>query len=245
MPMIAVATMTWVRTALEEARLRRSLERLAGAGLPVAVADADTSPAFSRFLETLPGCRVAAPRDGGLVGQVKASIELAATFGASQVLYTEPDKEAFFGPLLDSFTRRASEVGGGGVVLAARSDESLQTFPPMQRFTEGVINHLCAVHIGVVGDYSYGPFIMDRALLPHVSALDGGLGWGWRPSTFLAAHRLGLRVVHLADDYPCPAEDLDEDERERAHRMRQLSQNILGLVDARPAQPERGESRLG
>jgi hypothetical protein len=241
--MIAVATMTWVRSDVEEARLRRSLERLSAAGLPVAVADAGTSPAFAQFLDVLPGCRVAAPRERGLVGQVKASIALAATFGPSQILYTEPDKEAFFGSLLDGFLRRAAEAGGAGVVLAARSEESFQTFPPMQRFTEGVINHLCAAQIGVVGDYSYGPFIIDRALFPHVATLDGSLGWGWRPSTFLAAHRRGLRVVHLADDYPCPGDDRGEDEGERAHRMRQLSQNILGLIDPQSARPDTTTAR--
>jgi hypothetical protein len=84
--------------------------------------------------------------------------------------------------------------------------------------------------IGIRGDYSYGPFVMHRALVQHVSGLEGHLGWGWRHSTFLAASRSGQRVVPVYGDYPCPPDQCDEDDGERRHRLRQLSQNILGLV---------------
>jgi hypothetical protein len=47
--LIAVATITWARTPLEEERLRRSLEQLAKVRLPVAVADAGTVPTFTQF----------------------------------------------------------------------------------------------------------------------------------------------------------------------------------------------------
>jgi hypothetical protein len=40
-----------------------------------------------------------------------------------------------------------------------------------------------------------------------------------------------LRVVQLTDDYPCPPDQRHEDDRERTHRLRQLSQNILGLIE--------------
>ena len=58
----------------------------------------------------------------------------------------------------------------------------------------------------------------------------GNLGWGWRHAVFHAAHRGGLRVEHVIDDYPCPPDQRVEDDAERTHRLRQLSDNIRGLI---------------
>ena len=229
----AVATITWARTAAEEALLRRSLQALAGIGWPVAVADAGTNSAFAEFLDSLPSFSVTTPSERGLVAQVKASVTLAATFATPFVLYSEPDKQPFFDEGLRNFVRRAGETRDGGelgVALAARSAGSFETYPPMQRYTEGVINDLCGAFVGRKGDYSYGPFIMSRALLPRIAMLPNELGWGWRHAVFHAAHRAGLRVEHVIDDYPCPPDQRVEDDAERTHRLRQLSDNIRGLI---------------
>jgi hypothetical protein len=228
---VAIATITWVRDAGEEALLARALDCLADAGMPVAVADRGASATFTTRLERLPGFRVTVPAEKGLVSQVQAAVELAASFDRPFVLYTEPDKEYFFAHRLAGFVRDAPGEPGTGVVLASRSEDSFQTFPEVQRYTESVINHLCAQLTGCPGDYSYGPFLMHRALLPQLRQLEPRLGWGWRHATFLAAHRRGLRVVQLTDDYPCPPDQRHEDDRERTHRLRQLSQNILGLIE--------------
>jgi hypothetical protein len=89
---------------------------------------------------------------------------------------------------------------------------------------------LCGSVLGVRGDYSYGPFLMAAALLPRVVELDPTLGWGWRHRIFLNAKRDGRCIVHVAGDYACPPDQRSEDDDERAHRLRQLSQNIMGLV---------------
>jgi hypothetical protein len=228
---VAVATITWARSPDEERLLRRSLRLLAAAGLPVVVADAGGSPAFTAFLGQLPAFCVTVPGPDGLVSQVQASIEGAARLGRPYLLYVEPDKERFFESALRDFIARAPDGGGAGVVLASRTDASFSTFPPMQRYAEGVINHLCGQLVERTGDYSYGPFLMSRTLAPHVASLEPRLGWGWRHSTFRAAHRAGLQVHHVAGDYECPPEQRVEDEAERAHRLRQLAQNLLGLLD--------------
>jgi hypothetical protein len=101
----------------------------------------------------------------------------------------------------------------------------------VQRYTEGVINHLCGELLGAAGDYSYGPFLMNRGLLPYIANLHPRLGWGWRHFMFRAASREGLSVLHGVGDYPCPPGQRWEDEAERRHRMRQLSENILGLIE--------------
>jgi hypothetical protein len=231
--MVAVATITWARTPVEEGRLRRSLARLAGVGVPVAVADANTSRDFAAFLARLPGCRVTVPSSRGLTAQVAASLGLAGGFGRRFILYTEPDKELFFGRPIRDFVRCAETVYEGrelGVALAARSAESFRTYPRMQRYTEGVINRLCGDLLGCRGDYSYGPFLLNHTLLPHLRTLEQDLGWGWRHFAFRAAHRLGLPVVHVTGEHPCPSDQRTEDDAERTHRLRQLSENIRGLI---------------
>ncbi len=228
--LVSVATITWARTEDEEAVLCGSLTALSETGLRVSVADAGTNASFTRFLRSLPGFVVTVPGERGLVAQVKASLDAAARFEMPFVLYTEPDKEVFFaGPLAD-FIGRAEAERDTGVVLAARSEASFNTFPPMQRYTEGVINHLCGELIGRVGDYSYGPFLLNRGLLPTLAELPPKTGWGWRPFVFLAAHRRKLRVSHIVGDYSCPPDQREEDDEERAHRLRQLGENISGLL---------------
>ena len=228
---VAVATVTWARSAAEGDLLVRSLEVLAAAGLPVAVADRGTSASFAECLTRLPGVCVTVPAEQGLVAQVRASLATAAESGRRFILYVESDKEQFIGAGMHEFIRRAPDGHDVGVVLAARSPESVQTFPAMQRYTEGVIDYLAGELIGSVGDYSYGPFLMNSSLLPHLAGIEGRLGWGWRHFAFLTAHRRGLRVHHVSGDYPCPPDQRHESAADRTHRMRQLSQNILGLID--------------
>jgi hypothetical protein len=228
---IAVATITWAQSPHDEQLLARSLGLLANHGLPVAVADRGTSISFGEVLRSLPNVSVTVPSEPGLVPQVQAALELAAAFGTRFILYVEPDKELFFGSRMAAFTESARDGQDAGVVIAARSAASFRTFPPMQQYTEGVINHLCGEMIGLPGDYSYGPFLLNRELVPHVSGIGSRLGWGWRHFAFLTAHRLGLRVLHITGDYPCPPDQRGEGAVDRAHRLRQLSQNILGLLD--------------
>lgn len=227
---VAVATITWARSPAEETVLRRSLERLATNGLPVAIADRGERPAFTAFLERLPGVVVSVPATRGLVAQVQASLASAVTFDRPFTLYVEPDKELFFADAMADFVRRAPDARDIGVVLASRSDEAFTTFPPMQRYTEGIVNHLCAELLGPAGDYAYGPFLIARMLLPAIAALDPALGWGWRPAAFAAAQAAGLRLVHLTGDYTCPPDQRSEGDDERVHRLRQLSENIRGLI---------------
>ena len=228
---IAIATITWARSPGEEALLRRSLTLLANTRCPVAVADTATSAPFAEFLRQLPGFHIDVPSEQGLVPQIKVSLQLAVTLGRPFILYTEPDKDLFFAERMTEFVRLAPDERDVGVVLASRSPESFATFPPMQRYTEGVMNTLCAELIGIAGDYSYGPFLMNGALVPHVQRLQHDVGWGWRPFVFRAAHRECLRLIHVQDDHPCPPGQQCEDEAERAHRIRQLAHNILGLLE--------------
>jgi len=225
---VAVATLTWVRSEAEEHVLRGALEALSRHSLPVAVADKGSSPEFTTFLEGLPGFKVIRNVDGGLVAQVRAAMSCAAQFGRSHILYTEPDKRDFFAARLSTFLSAAPNAD---LVIAARDAASFSTYPPWQRRAERIINDLCADLIGIEGDYSYGPFLMPSGMATRLEDMEPSRGWGWRHKLFLAARRSGRSIVHVAAHHPCPPDGVNEDAAERAHRLRQLSQNILGLVE--------------
>lgn len=228
---VAVATMTWARSPSEQLLLRRAVAQLAASGMPVAVADRGEDAAFLAFLQSLPSVTVVVPPVCGLIAQVKASMELAARYDLPFILYTEPDKEAFITHELGAFVDAAPDEPGIGVVLAARSAHSFSTFPPTRRYVEEIVNARCSAVLGSIGDYTYGPFLMNRALLPVFGCLNGELGWGWRLKVLRAAQQRGLRIVHQCGDYGCPIEQRAEDDEERRHCLRQMRQNLAALED--------------
>ena len=84
--------------------------------------------------------------------------------------------------------------------------------------------------VGQPGDYSYGPFLLNPRLAPYLNAVPGDIGWGWRHYLFALAARLGLRIAHIVDDLPCPDDQRVDDPAERGHRLKQLTQNVSGLL---------------
>ena len=229
-PATAVATVTLVREPREGELLRRALTLLARFELPLVVCDGGSGQDFVAFLRSLPRTTVVDAVERGLTGQVRAALSAASASGPRFVLYTESDKEEFFERRLSGFLEHAPTADDPGVVLAARSDAAFATFPAMQRFAEGTINRLCGEFLGAKGDYSYGPFLLRRDLTVHVNSAGQDLGWGWRHLVFAVAARLGERIVHVADHHACPADQRGEDDVQRLHRLRQLGQNVNGLL---------------
>jgi hypothetical protein len=227
---VAVATMTWARDTEEEELLRESLPLLAGLNLPVFVTDGGSGAAFVDFLRSLPNFKLCDPPRRGPQEQAGQSMLAAQESGRGFVLYTEPDKGDFFRRVLREFISSAPGVEDVGVVLASRSGDSFKTFPEFQRRTEEAINLCCAEVVGARFDFSYGPFLMGRALAGSLQSAPRGLGWGWRPYAFGTARRLGYRVESLVRDLPCPPAQRDDTPRERLLRMRQLAQSVEGLV---------------
>jgi hypothetical protein len=235
---VAVATVTLARDAGEEVLLRRSLERLAQLGAAVFVADGGSGAAFRAFLDGLGTFTVVDPEGRGLVAQARASLGAAAASGARVILYTEPDKEQFFAGGLADFVERAPDDPHVGVAVASRSAASYATYPPMQRRVEAMVNDLTGEIVGTVADYSFGPFVLNPALVSDLRHVEAQIGWGWRPFVFATAQRRGFRVQHVEGEFPCPPDQREEDAGERLHRMRQLSQNVAGLVLALTLPPE-------
>jgi hypothetical protein len=225
---ICVATVTWARDTDEEALIRRALTTLSAAALPIVVADGGSSSRFVSSLRRVPHLTFAEPEGRGLVPQVKAALAAAARLQYEFILYTESDKQMFFEQKLERFLLNPPAADDVGVVIAARSDESFATFPRTQRVTESAINALTGDVVGHQGDYSYGPFLLNRRLAGYLDPLPADIGWGWRHYLFAVIARLGLRVVHVIDDLPCPQEQRADVERE--HRLKQLTQNVSGLL---------------
>ena len=84
--------------------------------------------------------------------------------------------------------------------------------------------------MGGEGGYSFGPFLMHRKLVELLELAPDTIGWGWRRFLFAMAKRKRMPVVLLPGDYPCPPDQREEQEIDRAHRLDQLDQNLLGLM---------------
>lgn len=230
---VAVATMTWARDAAEERLLRESLTLLAEFGAPVFVTDGGSGGPFLEFLHAVPHFRVFESGAPGAWPQARTSIGAAADATAARfILYTEPDKRDFFRDSLREFISEAPSGGDVGVVLASRSAESFATFPEFQRQTETAINRCCAEVLGVEADFTYGPFLLNRALVPHLGRAADSIGWGWRPYAFGTARARGYSVRHVEGRLPCPPEQREDGRAERLYRVKQLGQNIRGLLDS-------------
>ena len=227
-PPITVATMTLAATAAEEALLEQSVRELAHHGWPVVLTDGGSTDAFVSRLRDIPG--VCVQSAVGLVPQIAASITGALRSGASFVLYTEPDKMAFFAGHIEDFGARSRDVGLQAVCLAARSAAAFRTYPQHQQATEAIINARCSEAFGLPGDYSYGPFVVSRELAARLTAVPERLGWGWRHFAFAVAHRLGYSLAMVEGPYDCPVAQQYEDCGYRADRDRQLRQNLEGLA---------------
>jgi hypothetical protein len=234
---VAIATMTLARDAREQELLCGALRDLAAAGLPVYVTDGGSGADLVDELRRFPNVTLCERTADGLWPQARRSLQAARNSGARFVLYTEPDKKAFFGEQLETFIAEATDDSLTGVVLASRSQASLATFPAFQQYTESVINRCCAEVIGQSFDYSYGPFLLQPAIVDRLNALEDRIGWGWRTFTFGIAHRLGLRVEQLLKGCACPADQREESHR--VYRMSQLAQSVEGVVLSTKASLER------
>jgi hypothetical protein len=226
---VCIATISWARNEEEENTLSESLTGLAGLGIPVYITDGGSSERFRKCLNSFPNFSVQQAK--GLWPQAKNSIRAAQQSGAHFILYTEPDKFEFFSNHLSNLLGQPVD-DKTGVLLASRSSQAFSTFPSFQQMTETTINNCCKEVIGTDIDYCYGPFLFNVKLIRYLDALDDNCGWGWRPFVFAMAHRLGLRVESFKGDFYCPADQRQDDEGERIYRMKQLTQNINGLVQA-------------
>ncbi|MBE7174012.1 MAG: hypothetical protein INR73_25790 [Williamsia sp.] len=227
---LSIATMTLVRDSEEEQLLRDSLEALARFNLPVYITDGGSPLPFLEFLQGFPNFTLVEGAASGLFAQVKHSLSAAYASGTPYILYTEPDKIFFFEKGLSRFLEQATLDEQSGILLASRSAAGLGSYPAFQQMTETAINNCCTELTGQPLDYTYGPFLLNRRLVNYLGEAREDLGWGWRPYLFGIAHRLGLTLQEFREDFLCPPAQQQDSPRERIYRMRQLEQNIRGIV---------------
>jgi len=225
---VSVATISWARNEQEEQVLKTSLRHLAVSGLPVYIADGGSSPRFLQFLNSFSNFTVLHAK--GLWPQAKASITSAAK-ETEVVLYTEPDKLDFFSMYLSKMVQQKWNKSTG-VIIASRSTKGFSTFPIFQQLTEHTINQCCKEIIGKNIDYCYGPFLFNSRLMSFMNSIKDDCGWGWRPYLFTIAHRLSFDIQSYQEDFSCPIDQRIDNEEERIYRMKQLTQNLNGLIEA-------------
>jgi hypothetical protein len=242
---LSIVTMTWARDESEEALLRSSLESLARLNIPVIVTDGGSNAGFTGFLRSFPQFTVFEQKTGGLWSQIRHGLLAAYRKDVQHICYTEPDKEQFFREGLSHLISQSEMMTDDtGVLLAARSEKGFNTFPAFQRMSETTINNCCAELTGFPFDYTYGPFIFNRKLLPYLVNLPDDIGWGWRTAVFGVAGRMGCNIEVITDDYSCPVSQRDEPAAEKIYRMRQLSQSVQGVVQATMVDFNEIDSRL-
>lgn len=226
---LVIATMTWARDKEEEQLLRLALKQLSSSGIPVFITDGGSPEAFINDIKGFNKFNVVPPAKEGLWPQVRNSFQLAYDSGAPFIFHTEPDKYDFFKGLPELLTNM--EVNEEtGVALVTRSAAGMASFPAFQQMTEAAINDCCAEVIKRHIDYTYGPFVLNRNVIPYLQALPDDIGWGWRPYVFNIAARIGLQITGKEGDYFCPEAQQADDAAERLYRMKQLMQSIQGLV---------------
>jgi hypothetical protein len=229
---ISIATMTWARDEYEEQLLRDSMRCLAQSNIPVMVTDGGSGKEFLNYLRRFKNFNVSKIKKPSVFGQIRVSLARAFEHDGKFILYTESDKLSFFEQRLNDFISQAPDSDQAGVILAARSQKSLESFPASQIYTETVINHLCAEIIGKRMDFCYGPLLINRSLIPHLGLLDEEVGWGWRFFLYGLAKRLGYKIIPVEDEYLCPPEQQTDNQAQLIHRMNQLSQNLKGLISS-------------
>ena len=227
---LSIATITWARDEAEEMLLRESLQQLAALEIPVFITDGGSRQEFLDFLQGYPHFNVFKADAKGLWAQAKSSLEQAHNSGSAFILYTEPDKYNFFKKLLTRMLDEVAVEESTGIIMAARSASGFSTFPAFQRMTETTINNCCAEVVGTTMDYTYGPFLLNSKLVPLMKQAKEDVGWGWRPYAFIIASRMSYKVEAYVDDFSCPPEQRVDHPSERIYRMRQLNQNIDGIL---------------
>lgn len=227
---ISVATITLVRDDEEEQLLREAMEVLARFDIPVYITDGGSPAHFLDFLKGFPNFILSETSAKCLFAQVMNSLSVAYEKGASCILYSEPDKKYFFENGLSGFLDQAYVHEQTGIILASRSGAGFASYPAFQQMSETTINNCCAEVTGHHLDYTYGPFLLSRQLVPYLKLVNEDIAWGWRPFVFGIAHRLGLTLEEFTGEFFCPPSQQQDSPAERLYRMRQLEQNIRGTV---------------
>jgi hypothetical protein len=229
-PKLSIATITWARNEDEVSLLQSSLTQLSEFNVPIFVTDAGSTMNFTEFLLDCKNINLHPEPVKGVWPQTNVSLTAAYRSGSEFVLYTEPDKLQFFSTHLQSLINRIEVKNKTGVVLYSRTTNAFNSFPAFQQMTETAINNCCAELLGNNTDYTYGLFILRREIIPVLSQLPENIGWGWRPFAFNLCKRLRYDVECMEGDFFCPHEQTEDHPQERVYRMKQLKENIEGLV---------------
>lgn len=228
---LSVSTITLARNKNEAVKICDSLKVLSK-HFPIVVAvDGGSSPSFLKDIRNIPHVRILSEK-GGLVTQVKRSLQEAARENKQFILYTESNKLAFFENSLSRFLELADSYihdPNCGVILPCRTSDSFATFPPFQQITEGFLNLVLSKFTMSELDYTYGPRIISASLLSSLNEIGDDMGWGWMSDIILAAKKQNKKIIGIEVDLPCPIDERAETEKDKRHRIKQLRDHLLTI----------------
>ena len=225
----AIATMTAARSGGEATVLAQALNALSDVGLPIYAADAGSTSPFTEQSRSIPTLELW-EEGATLVQQIKACFRRVLATGNRVVLYTEPDKRAFFQAGMACFLKSAESFDTAAMCIAARDEHSFATFPAGQRTAERSFNTVAQSLLGIDADLLYGPFVLDLSVsAAYLNHTPDNLGWGWRTYVIARCVLAGHQVTSVVGRYSCPPEQRAENNKDVEYRLKQLQQNVEGL----------------
>lgn len=233
---LTVSTITWARNRKEEELVYDSLSALSGKNIHVVAVDGGSSEEFLDSLKKFRNISVVKSSKTGLQNQVVESLRKAQT-SSKYIFYTEANKSDFFRSHFDGFLSRAMNIvdrdPNTGIVLPSRTKESFSSYPAFQQQSESFLNTVLSEFIERgVGDFSYGPRIIVRDLIPYLDGLSRDVGWGWMTYLLLISKKLGRSIYTVDLDLPCPKDERENTYADKLLRLKQLKNHIEAIEEA-------------
>ena len=229
------STVTLARSPAEEEHILNSIRVISTFQIPIIILDGGSREEFLNKLKSIPNVFCMVKKKEGYFGQIKECLLQASKRGYPFIIYTESNKLDFFKQSLKEFINQSQKIIHSdpktGVILASRDKNSLATFPPLQRMTEIMMNQLLSYFLQDDNqiDYTYGPRIINREVLPYLFNVKEDLGWGWISFILLVSKKLGKPIRSILVETPCPKEERIENASEEIIRLKKFQDNIFAI----------------
>lgn len=223
---IAVVTYSWMRNAEEAALVERTVQALGTLAVPVIIADKGSEASYVDRIKAIQNVQLF-PATKGMMGQVLLSHEKAADL-ADYFFYTQSDKEDFAKNDAQKMLAAYRESTAKGVLIAARTKESNETYPRYQRIQEEFLNFFMGDYIGNEGDYFAGPKIYPASLASYFSHIRGDIGWGTEAFIYTLAKRKNMPFA-FHEVFITSPQDVDDEEKTKQYRLEIVKMQIDGF----------------
>jgi len=229
---IAVATVSWIRTAKEAGLILKTIEALSQLELPVVIVDGGSDPRYLQKIREMKNV-VLLTGGKGLTAQLIESQRLAAKL-AKTIFYLHTDKLDFALETAPKMIEYYRSLKHQGVLVPTRTPASMATYPIFQQKVEDFLNYFMSDYLGVTADYYAGPKIYPASLVSYLDQLQGEIGWGFEAYFYALAKRLEMPFDFLSFYMNSPV-DIDDKEETKKYRLKVTQWQIDGLAQGQKA----------